>query len=172
MTKLAILAVGAVLTACAVPAARDLTTPPATPDAATTPPAACTVTDGKADRRCTPGAVNPDVTPQTIKTTICVKGWTATVRPPASYTGSLKRQQKVRYGEATVPDSALEEDHLIPLAVGGAPRDPNNLWPEPRSGADAAAAKDREENQLHADVCAGRMSLADAQRKIVADWTH
>jgi PBP1b-binding outer membrane lipoprotein LpoB len=30
----------------------------------------------------TPGATNPDVTQGTIHQTICVKNWTATVRPP------------------------------------------------------------------------------------------
>ncbi|MBV8598859.1 MAG: hypothetical protein JO017_08565, partial [Actinobacteria bacterium] len=30
----------------------------------------------------TPGATNPDVTQATIGSTICVRGWTATVRPP------------------------------------------------------------------------------------------
>jgi hypothetical protein len=26
-----------------------------------------------------------------------------------------------------------EEDHLIPLELGAAPRNPKNLWPEPHS---------------------------------------
>jgi hypothetical protein len=28
----------------------------------------------------------------------------------------------------------FEEDHFIPLAVGGSPRSPKNLWPEPYEG--------------------------------------
>jgi hypothetical protein len=40
----------------------------------------------------TPGATNPDVTQDTISTTICVPGWTKTVRPPISYTNPLKRR--------------------------------------------------------------------------------
>ena len=31
----------------------------------------------------TPGSLNPDVTQATIGSTICVRGWTATVRPPS-----------------------------------------------------------------------------------------
>ena len=34
------------------------------------------------DPKLTPGAVNPDVTQQTIETTICVRGWTRLVRAP------------------------------------------------------------------------------------------
>jgi hypothetical protein len=101
------------------------------PAAATTPAASCQIVGGRADARCTPGALNPDVTQATIRSTICVSGWTKTVRPPASYTDHLKRQQKIAYGEANVPDSQLEEDHLIALGIGGAPRDPANLWPNP-----------------------------------------
>ncbi len=41
----------------------------------------------------TPGALNPEVTQATIGTTICVRGWTQTVRPPQAYTLALKRQQ-------------------------------------------------------------------------------
>jgi hypothetical protein len=34
---------------------------------------------------------------------------------------------------ATGSPSEYEEDHFIPLELGGAPRNPKNLWPEPRS---------------------------------------
>jgi hypothetical protein len=137
----------------------------------------CTIVSGKADSDCTPGAFNPDVTQSTIGSTICVSGWTATVRPPSSYTTNLKNQQKVSYGEADIPNSDLEEDHLVPLELGGAPRDPRNLWPEPRSGAgvpsgQTAETKDTEENSLKRQVCAHTITLATARSKIIADWTH
>jgi hypothetical protein len=41
---------------------------------------------------------NPDVTQDTIDSTICVSGWTSTVRPPSSYTTALKIQQIAEYG--------------------------------------------------------------------------
>jgi hypothetical protein len=41
----------------------------------------------------TPGARYYKVTQATIGKTVCVKGWTATIRPPASYTSALKRTQ-------------------------------------------------------------------------------
>jgi hypothetical protein len=34
----------------------------------------------------TPGAINPAVTQANIGETICMKGWTKTVRPPERYT--------------------------------------------------------------------------------------
>jgi hypothetical protein len=129
----------------------------------------CQVVAGKADRRCTPGALNPDVTQATIRTTICVKGWTATVRPPVSYTDRLKRQQMVQYGEVGAL-STVEEDHFVALGSGGAPTDPRNLWPEPRSTTQGAAAKDTEEIQTQKDICAGRITLAQGQARLIADW--
>jgi hypothetical protein len=83
-------------------------------------------------RSLTPGVTNPAVKQTIIRKTICVSGWTATVRPPASYTNALKRKQMPLYHESGDPKS-YEEDHLIPLELGGAPRDPHNLWPEPHS---------------------------------------
>lgn len=115
----------------------------------------------------TPGALNPDVTQQTISSTICVKGWTETVRPPSSYTDPLKRQQITQYGYADTNLADYEEDHLVPLALGGAPRDPRNLWPQP---IDQARVKDRDEAHLQGEVCSAAMTLADARAAILSAW--
>jgi hypothetical protein len=120
----------------------------------------------------TPGAVNPAVTQETIGSTICVRGWTPTVRPPREYTGALKRQQIREFGYADRRMGDYEEDHLIPLDLGGAPDDVRNLWPEPRVSADGWGAdrKDELEAVLVRLVCSGRLPLADAQRAIAIDW--
>lgn len=159
---------------CGSPATAPQPTQPASGEVgtiSTAGPHPCIVQDGRADQHCTPGALNPDVTQDSISRTICVHGWTATIRPSAGYTTALKRQQMPDYGE-TGPLSAYEEDHQVPLELGGAPRDPRNLWPEPRTGAHPAGEKDRAENAGRAAVCSGRVTLADAQRAILADWTH
>lgn len=122
------------------------------------------------DRGCTPGATDPRVTQDNLQQTICVSGYTRTVRPPTSYTNPLKVEQLKNYG-LTLTTAEVEEDHLIPLELGGAPRDPLNLWPEPRAGASSALSKDTVENRLHSLVCAGRMTLAEAQQRIATDWT-
>jgi hypothetical protein len=109
----------------------------------------------------TPGSLNPDVTQGTIATTICVRGWTATVRPPTEYTNALKAEQMPLYGESG-PASGYQEDHLISLELGGNPTDPGNLWPEPYP---RATAVDGIENDLNDQVCSGRLSLADAQQQ-------
>lgn len=116
---------------------------------------------------------NPDITPGKVLTTdtakICKPGYPKTVRPPASYTNRLKAKQ---LGMA-LHDKRLklyEEDHLVSLELGGDPRDPLNLWPEAYSGTWGAKVKDRVENYLHAEVCAGRLPLATAQQEIATNW--
>ena len=122
--------------------------------------------------RRTPGATNSAVTQATIGKTICVAGWTATVRPSSSYTTALKVQQLASgyaaYGRTATGD--YEEDHLISLELGGSPDSPKNLWPEPYFVSDGARVKDRIENRLHRLVCAGTLSLRAAQKAIARNW--
>jgi hypothetical protein len=114
-----------------------------------------------ADPARTPGVLNRDVTQANIRSTICRRGWTSTIRPPVSYTNELKRKQMRQYGE-TGSLSNYQEDHLISLELGGNPTDPRNLWPEPYP---RAAEVDQTENELNAEVCSGRLTLAQAQQR-------
>lgn len=120
----------------------------------------------------TPGATNAQVTQADIYSTICTSGWTSTVRPESSYTTSLKEQQLASgytYQGDTNP-SDYEEDHLIPLELGGSPTSVMNLWPEPYNVTDGARTKDRIENKLNSLVCAGSLGLAKAQQMIAINW--
>jgi hypothetical protein len=122
----------------------------------------------------TPGATNPDITQNNVRETICNPNWsTKSIRPPARYTNRLKAEQirQYRYADSSLRD--FEEDHFIPLELGGNPTDPSNLWPEPfdTSIADGGArSKDKVENYLHAEVCAGKLTLEQAQKEITEDW--
>lgn len=123
------------------------------------------------DPSCTPGSYNPDVTQSTIGSTICKSGWTATVRPPTSYTNALKVTGIADYGYSDTSLADYEEDHFVPLELGGAPRDPANLWPEPRYGTKTATTKDGVETKLKNAVCAGTITLSAARSAIRANWT-
>jgi hypothetical protein len=115
-------------------------------------------------RALIPGAVDPNVTQRTIHDTICQRGYTAKVRPPRKVTDAIKH----RLVEG-LPDSPqdYELDHLIPLGLGGHPTSPENLWLQ---GRPEAAIKDRDELRLHREVCAGRMTLEQAQRDMLKTW--
>jgi hypothetical protein len=63
-----------------------------------------------------------------------------------------------------------EIDHLIPLLLGST-NDISNLWPQRYSGTPwSAHIKDKYENFLHAQICAGKMTLEQAQKEISSDW--
>ena len=116
----------------------------------------------------TPGALNRAVTQTNSGVTICAPGWSATIRPPVSFTNRLKREQMPLYGyPAGTNPRSIEEDHREPLEIGGAPRDPRNLWPQP---FDEAQAKDRLENAVRRDVCAGRLTLRQGQAIFLGDF--
>ncbi|HJU16859.1 MAG TPA: hypothetical protein VJ770_10355 [Stellaceae bacterium] len=120
----------------------------------------------------TPGAVNPAVTQANIKETICKRGWAKSVRPPESYTRKLKRQQIREWRYADQKLGHFEEDHLIPIELGGSPTDPKNLWPEPHSplGGWGSTRKDILERRLNRLVCSGQLSLDEARQAIARNW--
>ena len=114
------------------------------------------------DVHCTPGAIDAAVTQANIHTTICLVGYTTTVRPSVSQTDAFKVKDELAYSI-----SSGELDHLVPLELGGS-SDAHNLWVEPGS---IPNPKDAVENALHTKVCAGQMTLADAQLGIATNWT-
>lgn len=134
-------------------------------------PAHCQENGALQDSGCTPGALNPKVTQANIRRTICVSGYTKTIRPPVSYTNPLKRRLMAAYGQ-TGPALGYELDHLISLQLGGDPKSPQNLWPEPYEPRPGAHEKDTVETYLKRQVCDGKMTLAEAQRIISTDWTQ
>jgi hypothetical protein len=109
----------------------------------------------------TPGATDPRVSQANIAQTICTRGYTSTVRNVSTQT---KHRVYVEYGISRSQQRGYVIDHLIPLEVGGA-NEIANLWPEPKADA---KNKDKVENQLHASVCNGSISLADAQARFTA----
>lgn len=117
-----------------------------------------------------PGAFFADVTQANVDQTICVSGWTATVRPSTSYTRGLKKVMLTRAGLPPGDAIKYELDHFVPLAVGGHPCSEDNLWLQRWDGAWNARVKDRLERRLEVMVCAGEINLHTARIAIQHDW--
>lgn len=111
--------------------------------------------------------VNPGVTQGTIQDTICVRGWTKTIRPPYGVSNAIKIEKLRAIGLTECDKSRYQLDHRIPLALGGAPADPRNFQLEPWADA---GRKDVVEVCLARAVCSGRITLDEARRRIWADW--
>ena len=123
------------------------------------------------DERTVPiEALNPDVHQETIDQTICVPGYTASVRPSTTYTNGVKA--KLLREQLLPPASAgdYELDHRVPLALGGHPRALVNLMLQPWEGDDGAKRKDRLERVLQVRVCRRTLLLDDARRAVYFDW--
>lgn len=119
------------------------------------------------DRRCSPGAYYNRLTTAVI----CSRRFhTRRIhRLPRSRKYAVEREYGLPVG---LFKRALEIDHIVPLRLGGS-NDIANLFPQEYAFANHAPgypAKDRLDTRLHALVCAGRMRLRLAQRRIAADW--
>ena len=124
---------------------------------------ACVAVQALADR----GALNPDVTQDTIAQTICVPGYTKSLRPATSFTNGVKALLLKRASLDPSSGTDYQLDHIIPLALGGHPRELDNLELQPW---DEAKRKDRIEVKLQCMVCSGQVSLGTAQSEILRDW--
>jgi hypothetical protein len=114
--------------------------------------------------------LNPDVRPETVGQTICVPGYTASVRPAASHTNGVKVKLLRESGLEAADAGEYELDHVIPLAIGGHPRNLKNLALQPLDGEQGAKKKDRLERRLQQLVCSMLLGLRDAQAAIWTDW--
>ena len=146
----------------AVRESASASSPPA-PTSLTAPPAGGVVIQ---DMSLSPGAADPRVTQANIHETVCVSGYSASVR---SVSAATKRKVFAEYGISNPAPGAYEVDHLIPLALGGS-NDITNLWPEPYTGPANARDKDVWENRLHKQVCLGQVTLAVAQDQMIHWW--
>ncbi len=146
------------------------------------PPAAATLSVGKTillaprtrvsgcsrgvepDRRCSPGAYSSNLTTAVI----CSSSFrTSTIRDvPQTEKFQVEREYGIRPGYYGY---TIEIDHIVPLELGGS-NAIANLFPEPGSGRANYHVKDRLENELHALVCAGSLTLRRAQQGIAANW--
>lgn len=106
---------------------------------------------------------DPRVTQANIKQTICVRGYTTTVRPPLTYTAKIKAGLMRAKGIPWKSRGQYELDHIIPLEAGGAPMSLKNLQLQPFVGPMGATTKDHLENLHRAYVCKGVETLQQAQ---------
>jgi hypothetical protein len=123
----------------------------------------CHVRGGLPDPDCTPGAFYPKAT----RSVVCQPGYSALVR---NVSRPSRDAVYAAYDLVHAFDGANGElDHLVSLELGGS-NTRSNLFPESAFPRPGSADKDRLENVLHDDVCAGRITLRHAQRLIATDW--
>jgi hypothetical protein len=110
------------------------------------------------------------VTQETIGETICHAGYAKQVRPGTVYTNGVKQKLMRQQGIPLERAGDYELDHVVPLTLGGNPRQLSNLMLQPWEGDHGAKVKDKLEVRLKSAVCRGRMSLREAQSCIAENW--
>ena len=112
--------------------------------------------------------LDPRVTPETLAGTVCVHGYTRTVRPAWRWLRRLKERALAGIGRGPEDAGAYQLDHVVPLVLGGAPADPANLQLQERS---EAKKKDHVERVLGCLVCKGEIALHEARAVLGhGDW--
>jgi hypothetical protein len=124
------------------------------------------------DMMLTSGSIDPTLTPEYI----C----SHSTSERRSVTTALKKKVFAAYSVPFEDRANYEVDHFIPLALGGVNTCTDNptcnLWPEPHQKSFPEIApwgsetKDRLELRLYKMMCAGQISLHDAQVAISTDW--
>jgi hypothetical protein len=144
------------------------------------PPGSCQIVNGLPDHVCTPGLLNPRLTP----TQLCARGFsTRAIRPPTTYTDVLKRRLMAAYGQAGPnpltgrpwSPNDVELDHVVSLEDLGHPWSPLNLWPQPRRSTGAepnAEEKDQVEVTVHELICTDQANAATYAARLADDWTQ
>lgn len=122
----------------------------------------CRVDNALPDGACTPGAVFASAT----KEQICTSGYASSVR---NVTTAEKNQVYAEYGVQERTPGEYEIDHLVSLELGGS-NDIANLWPEAAEPRPGFHEKDQVENFLHDQICAGTISVQEAQYQIATNW--
>jgi hypothetical protein len=129
------------------------------------------------DPKVTPGAVNPhavaDLSGKShmvggIEQNVCAKDFrTGPIRATIHNFAGIKKKSCAEYGVESC-DGSVEGDHFISIEIGGCPDCLANIWPQPM---DQAKVKDHQvEDVLPKLVCAGKITLKDAQKCIADDW--
>ena len=115
---------------------------------------------------------NPSLTTGEVRTSnkqdIC-STLTSTVRNVPELEKKLVYQEYGMTNDKSACSQGYEIDHLISLELGGS-NDIHNLWPQSYCGQWNAHDKDKLENELHRQVCSGKMSVPDAQDCIASNW--
>lgn len=111
------------------------------------------------------------VTQESVADTICRPGYVDAVSPSLDEIMAHKNQLLAARGIDADDGSNYALDRRVPVLLGGSPDAPENFDLLPWAGHAGERRKELLATRLKRCVCAGRMSLADAQAAIVGNWT-
>jgi hypothetical protein len=112
------------------------------------------------------------VTQESVADTICRPGYADTVAPPFDDTMALKDRMLAARGIDADDGVRYALDRHVPIVLGGSPDATANFDLLPWGGHAGERRKSLLTVRLKRCVCAGRMTLAQAQAAITGNWAH
>ncbi|CAB3808919.1 hypothetical protein LMG28688_06878 [Paraburkholderia caffeinitolerans] len=112
------------------------------------------------------------VTQESVAETICRPGYADTVAPPFNETMAQKGRLLAARGIDSDEGVAYALDRRVPILLGGSPDAAANFDLLPWGGHAGERRKSLLAVRLKRCVCAGRISLAQAQAAISGNWSH
>ena len=100
---------------------------------------------------------------------LCTTSTSLVRNVPESTKSQVFANYKMKGNDRSICSEGYEIDHLISLELGGS-NNIKNLWPQSYCGDNNAHKKDKLENELHRQICLGKISIQDAQQCISSDW--
>lgn len=119
-----------------------------------------------------PRLLDTRVTQESVTDTICRPGYADTVAPPFDQTMALKDRMLAARGIDSDEGVGYALDRHVPIVLGGSPDATANFDLIPWGGHAGERRKSLLTVRLKRCVCAGRMTLAQAQAAITGNWVH
>ena len=119
-----------------------------------------------------PRLLDTRVTQESVTDTICRPGYADTVAPPFDQTMALKDRMLAARGIDSDEGVGYALDRHVPIVLGGSPDATANFDLIPWGGHAGERRKSLLTVRLKRCVCAGRMTLAEAQAAIIGNWVH
>ena len=119
-----------------------------------------------------PRLLDTRVTQESVTDTICRPGYADTVAPPFDQTMALKDRMLAARGIDSDEGVGYALDRHVPIVLGGSPDATANFDLIPWGGHAGERRKSLLTVRLKRCVCAGRMTLAEAQAAITGNWVH
>jgi hypothetical protein len=114
--------------------------------------------------------LNARVTQQSVADTICRPGYADTVSPPLDEMMEYKKRLLAQHGINSGEGARYALDRRVPIVLGGSPDAPANLGLLPWAGHRGERRKELLTAKLKRCVCAGQITLSEAQAAIAGDW--
>ncbi|MEX3840860.1 hypothetical protein [Paraburkholderia sp. BR10882] len=119
-----------------------------------------------------PRLLDTRVTQESVTDTICRPGYADTVAPPFDETMALKDRMLAARGIDADDGVGYALDRHVPIVLGGSPDATANFDLIPWGGHAGERRRSLLTVRLKRCVCAGRMTLAQAQAAITGNWVH